>query len=260
MLKPRGNGYNSPVLAIRRLLQDVIDLCYPGLCAGCKAECRDGDAFCPGCLEGLRALEEVAACVRCGGPLATPEAPCPFCQGRGLSYYKSVHRLATFTEPLKGLIHQAKYSHRWGLAELLAERLCVTTGVRELLCDADVLVPVPLHFLRQFRRGYNQAEVIARHISRHSGTHVARAISRVRHTQSQTHLTRRGRFQNVRQAFKLLDARPIAGRHVVVIDDVMTTGATLKAVARVLRRARPASISALLLAVADPRGRDFRAV
>ena len=188
------------------------------------------------------------------------EAPCPFCQGRGFSHYKSIHRLATFTEPLKGLIHQAKYSHRWGLAELLAERLCVKSDVRELLGGADVLVPVPLHFLRQFRRGYNQAEVIARRISSDSGKHVVRVLSRVRHTQSQTHLTRKGRFQNVRQAFKLLDAGPIAGKRVLVIDDVMTTGATLKAVARVLRPARPASISALLLAVADPRGRDFRAV
>jgi ComF family protein len=177
-----------------------------------------------------------------------------------LPYYRRVLRLGTFSEPLKGLIHKTKYGNQWGLAEHLAKRLLLQPGVRESLGCADVLVPVPLHFFRQFHRGYNQAEIVARQISRDSGKCVVRAVSRVRHTQSQTHLTRQKRLQNVKKAFKLIDAAAIAGRHVVVIDDVMTTGATLKSVGRALRPARPASISALLLAVADPRGRDFRAV
>lgn len=171
-----------------------------------------------------------------------------------------VLRVGTFSAPLKDLIHQTKYSRQWGLAEHLAVRLVAQKSVLELLDHADVLVPVPLHFLRHFGRGFNQAEIIARQISRNSGKPVVRAVSRVRHTPSQTQLTKEARRKNVRKAFRLLKPDSIRSKHVVLIDDVMTTGATLQAVARTLRPARPASISALVLAVADPKNRDFRSV
>lgn len=248
------------MLALQRLLRDVIDLCYPGLCANCKDACDAASFLCKPCCQALQELELHPACDRCGAPLATDGAPCPFCQGRGIRHYRCVLRLGAFSEPLKGLIHQMKYNRQWALAEHLSKRLLVHEGVGQLLDRADVLVPVPLHFLRQFRRGFNQAEIIARQLSRDSHKPMARALTRVRHTESQTQLTRQKRMDNVRKAFRLTAPHAIRGKHVVVIDDVMTTGATLQAVARALRPARPASLSALLLAVADPKHRDFRAV
>lgn len=255
---PRSYTCGVPVLV--SLLRDVIDLCYPHLCALCKAACDEASFLCPLCDLALHQLQAHPACEGCGAPLATREAPCPFCQSRGVRHYRCLLRLGTFSAPLKDLIHRMKYNRQWALAELLATRLLAHKGVRDLLDSADVLVPVPLHFLRQFRRGFNQAEIIARQLSKDSGKPVVRPISRVRHTESQTQLTRQKRMQNVRDAFRLNHPETIRGKHLVVIDDVMTTGATLQTVARTLRRARPASLSALLLAVADPKGRDFRAV
>lgn len=245
---------------IPRLLRDVVDFCYPELCAVCKKGCDSGAFLCPACEAALIDLERHAACNRCGAPLATADAPCPFCQGKGVPPLRCVLRIGTFSEPLKELIHRTKYSRQWGLAEHLARRLITKKEVSELLDRADLLVPVPLHFLRQFARGFNQAEIIARQVSGGSGKPVVLAVSRVRHTPSQTQLTKQERRNNVRKAFRLLKPDAIRGKHVVLIDDVMTTGATLQTVARTLRAAKPASISALVLAVADPKHRDFRSI
>lgn len=246
---------------LTRLLRDVIDFCYPGICAHCRLAC-DADGFlCEACLAGLSELEHAAACDLCAMPLATHGAPCPFCQEKGVPHYDRIFRLGTYDDPLKNLIIQMKYHGRWPLGERLAERLLAQPRVAALLAGAEVLVPVPLHVVRQFRRGYNQAAVIAHHLRRRAGKPIAKPLARIRNTETQTHLhSREKRVENLRKAFRLMDAKSVRGRHVVVIDDVMTTGATLQTVARAMRPARPASLSALVIAVADPRGRSFQSV
>jgi len=246
---------------LRRLAQDVFDLCYPGVCANCKAGCDPGAFLCRTCSDQLRALEQAAACDLCAKPIASDGAPCPFCEGKGEPHYDRIFRLGTFDEPLKNLIHQMKYHGRWGVAERLAERLLAQPKVAALVAGADVLVPVPLHPIRHFNRGYNQAAVVARVIARTSGKRVLRPISRIRHTEMQTHLhTKQKRFENLRRAFRLRDGRGVRGKRVLVIDDVMTTGATLQTIARTFRPAGLESLSALVIAVADPKHRNFQTV
>lgn len=194
-------------------------------------------------------------------PAAYPDAPCPFCEGKGEPNYECILRLGIFDDPLKNLIHQMKYQGRWNVGENLAARLLSQERISNLVEQSDVLVPVPLHFFRQFRRGYNQAMVVARWLAGKRSKPVVRPLSRVRHTETQTHLhTRVKRFKNLRNAFRLINPASVAGKRVLVIDDVMTTGATLQTVARALRPARPASLSAIVLAVADPRRRNFQSV
>jgi ComF family protein len=133
--------------------------------------------------------------------------------------------------------------------------------VKVLLTESEVIVPVPLHRLRQISRGYNQAEVIARRLASRCRVRLARPLVRLRNTESQTNMTSATqREENMRDAFALVNPRPIRGKNVVLVDDVMTTGATLRAVARALKPAKPASLCAIVLAVADPKGRDFQAV
>jgi ComF family protein len=133
--------------------------------------------------------------------------------------------------------------------------------VKALLSETDLVVSVPLHRLRQISRGYNQADVIARRLASRCRIASARPVIRLRNTESQTNLTSAAqREQNMRDAFALVNPEHVHARHVVVVDDVMTTGATLRAFARALRPARPASLCAIVIAVADPKGRDFQSV
>ena len=194
-------------------------------------------------------------------PLAEFDAPCPFCLDDGVAHYDRILRLGTFDEPLKDLIHKMKYGGRWALAEKLAGRLWDQPRIRQMVGEADLLVPIPLHFFRRMRRGFNQAMEIARFLAKRGDRPVSGALARTRNTQTQTHLhSKMKRFENLRDAFAVRRAKQIRGKHLLVIDDVMTTGATLQTAARALRAGKPASISAIVLAVADPRGRDFQSL
>lgn len=194
-------------------------------------------------------------------PLAYLDAPCPFCKDKGVHYYDRVLRLGTFSEPLKTLIHQLKYQGRWSIGEHLAKRLLAQPRALALLGEVDAIAPVPLHRWRQLRRGYNQAAVVAAQIAGEISKPLVWPAARVRNTRTQTHFhSRKDRADNLRSAFRLRNPAAIAGRRVLVIDDVTTTGATLQSFARTLRRAKPASLTAMVVAVADPRHRNFTIV
>jgi ComF family protein len=154
-----------------------------------------------------------------------------------------------------------KYRHRWPLAETLADRMLAESRIRQILDEIDLLIPTPLHWSRHVRRGYNQADSLARRLARHrKGIAVARPIVRLKNTPAQTTVNSAAdRATNLRHAFGLIDSRAIKGKRIALIDDVLTTGATLKAAARAVEDAGPASIHAIVLAVADPRRRDFQA-
>ena len=169
--------------------------------------------------------------------------------------------MGVYEKPLDQLIQQLKYSGRWSVGEALAKRLYARPHVKQLLEDCDVLTPVPLHFMRQFHRGYNQAAVIAKTLGKLSGRPVVHPLTRIRNTDSQTHMRgRRNRFKNLKDAFHLRRPKSVTGKRVVVIDDVTTTGATLQIMARKLAPAKPADLAAIVIAVADPRGRHFSVV
>lgn len=190
--------------------------------------------------------------------LAALGTTCVWCRGRGQPHYDRIVALGRFDEPLKGLIHRVKYGGQWTTAERLAMRLLSVPRAAQLLSEAERIVPVPLHPNRQLSRGFNQAEVIARQLDRHRVVHPA---VRRRNTATQTQLhSRARRVENLRGAFRLVDPESIAGKRVVVIDDVTTSGATLREIARTLVAANPVSLSAIVLAVADPKGRDFQSV
>jgi ComF family protein len=153
--------------------------------------------------------------------------------------------------PVRSIVHSAKYSGMMRLARTLGREF------REACSDGafDVIIPVPLHRTRKAERGYNQAEELALGIDKARTS--SRVVKRIRPTKTQTELHAEERLGNVRGAFKLTrHSSQVTGKRVLIVDDVMTTGATIASVAEVLLAAHPLSISLATLAVADHDGSD----
>jgi ComF family protein len=209
-------------------------------------------------------------CDRCGDPIArearsrmragahvfvvpNPRTLCPKCRSGDLAIDRS-RSIGEYDGTLREIIHALKYSGRLSVARRLAA-LMVSRGT-ELLEDADCVVPVPLHWRREYRRGFNQAREIARHL----GVPVAEVLVRTHHTRPQVELPAHERHANVEAAFALRrplfrKLRTVFGLKVVLVDDVSTTGATLEACARLLKQAGASEVFALTAArvVTRPR-------
>ncbi len=252
------------VSASLRWWRDVVEMCYPGACAVCRRECDSGSLLCDACDAELAQIEAYGRCPRCAAPLPESVSLCPYCRDKGLHPLDDIACMGVFDGPLKALVHHAKYHSRWTLLEHLSDRLARRGDVAEVLNDADAIVPVPLHWHRQIARGFNQADVLAVRLTRagrrvgNPRLRVRSSLIRVRDTTSQTRFhARTARAENIRGAFAVDRPEAIAGKRLVLVDDVMTTGATLREAARTLGALEPLAISAIVLAVADPRGRGF---
>jgi ComF family protein len=240
-----------------QLLDDVVNLIYPPRCASCGATTERGN-FCADCGGQLFMLEALSACPRCAAPLGEDSA-CPYCGGIGIHPFATIAALGPFRDPLRRMIHKMKYRHGWPVAEILAHRMLHHPRTRLVLEQTDCLLAVPLHGARQFGRGYNQAHTIAAQLARPCDMRLVHPLVRLKNTLSQTAVgSRRDRADNLRHAFGLIDPRRVRGQRVTLVDDVMTTAATLKSAATALKEAEPLSINALVLAVSDPRRRDFQ--
>ncbi|MCS6848747.1 MAG: ComF family protein [Anaerolineae bacterium] len=223
---------SAPAVAIahtRRAFAFLLDLLYPPRCGGCD---RYGEGW---------------WCCACNARthwLSTRESQVALALPSGESLV--VISAATFAPPLREGIHRFKYESQPQLAEAFAAPMSTIWRAGGL--SADVIVPVPLHAARLRERGFNQSAMLARHVSAAVGIPVAAsALRRIRPTQQQAHLDATARKENVRDAFAALPAL-VAGRAIMLVDDVFTTGATLMECANVLLRAGARSVSALTLA------------
>ncbi len=215
---------------------------YPGVCELCGE--RAETSLCPTCLAGLPRLPR-PMCLYCGAPLAeVPEDPmrCPACCDKPRSFHFARSALM-LTEQTLRLIHQLKYHGATHLAPALAPLLAELTELHPALrAHADwALVPVPTAAGRLFARGYNQAEELAHALARLTGFRVISALHRKSlSVPSQTRLSAR---QRQKYAFEAYGARAVFARgrcklppHLLLVDDVFTTGATARACARALRK------------------------
>lgn len=151
------------------------------------------------------------------------------------------------------LLHQFKYSGRRDIGKFLSVLFAQDLLAHHWFRDIDVIVPLPIHVKKQRIRGYNQAAVIASGLELVSGLPVIGkpALVKKSHTASQTRKSRLERLRNVQDAFRLQPGQELEGKHVLIVDDVLTTGATLEACALEVFKARPASVSLATLAVAS---------
>lgn len=244
--RPFGRTLRAACVQAARL---VLDIAVPTLCVACR-EPVAGVGVCAECWAKLSFIAP-PFCPRLGIPfvydpgpgLLSMEAiadPPAYARARAAVRYDDVART---------LVHALKYHDRTDLAPAMG-RWMARAG-DELLGEADVLVPVPLHWRRGWSRRYNQSGALARAIERQSGVPLARdVLRRIRPTQQQIGLSRSQRARNVQGAFKVSSekAHQIQGRRVVLVDDVLTSGATSDACARALLRARAAQVDVLVFA------------
>ncbi|MEO0226104.1 MAG: ComF family protein, partial [candidate division WOR-3 bacterium] len=187
-------------------------------------------------------------CPTCGHPLGNHK-DCKICKSLNPAF-DHIRAWALFVPPLDRIIHSFKYERKPSLAHLLGRSMARVAESDPLLKEAQYLIPVPLYKGRQRERGYNQAELLSRVIKEEIKKEVLNCLIRTRNTPTQTRLTEFERKQNVLGAFSLSGGISIQGRSVILIDDVMTTGATLNECARVLKEAGADRVYGLICAVA----------
>ncbi|HEY4199089.1 MAG TPA: ComF family protein [Devosiaceae bacterium] len=217
----------------------LLDQIYPPVCLNCQAPVAEADSLCAACFRSLRPITKpycsvlgIPFQVFLGHDAVSAEAladPPPFGRARAAVIYNEV---------AAGLVSQLKYGDRPELARFCA-RLMAPAG-HELWADKPVLLPVPLHRSRQVQRRYNQSAELALALGALTGLSVdMRLLRRPRKTRQQVGLTADQRHRNVAGAFSVDEGRAIRamGRRVVIIDDVLTTGSTVRAVTQTLKRA-----------------------
>lgn len=209
------------------------------VCAGCLADLEDwqGAILCRGCQQSVNEPSALDGRGYCGSCRREPPAfSCAWSSG-------------PYDGSLRRLIHLLKYDGVRPLAGVMAARL--ETGFHAL-GGADLIVPAPLHWRRGFKRGFNQSALIARSLGRRLGVRCERRLLvRVRATPSQAGLSRPERRRNLRGAFRVRRSESVQEKTVLLVDDVMTTGATLNACAKALERAGAKEVRALVVARAQ---------
>jgi ComF family protein len=177
------------------------------------------------------------------------EGRCGLCR-RGVRGFDAAYSFGFYENELRQLIHLFKYGRIQTLSAPLGRLLALALPREQ---DFDVIVPMPLHWHKRWQRGFNQAELLAREIGHRTNAPVRNALRRVRNTASQAGLTSAKRRKNVSGAFQAKRRSKLNGSRVLLIDDVMTTGATAASCARALKRGGASQVTLLTLARADRR-------
>lgn len=210
--------------------------------------------MCPACLAKPEPLLAEFFCVSCRTPFRNhfpldTDGRCSLCR-HGVQAFDAAYCFGAYEGALRELIHLYKYGRVRTLAAPLGALLAAGVPRDERF---DLIVPVPLHWRRQWRRGFNQSELLAREIGRRSGVEVRALLRRTRATRAQAGLSHSGRRENVRTAFRLRRRTSLDGLRVLLVDDVLTTGSTASACARVLKRAGARRIAVVTVARVDRR-------
>lgn len=203
---------------------------FPPFCCACKCLLKERKALCSSCILKIRPLASTALEVTA-------------------KYKMRVFCVGAYEQPLRQFVLAKSYSDQlacYYMAQLIYERSLFSK------LDVDYIVPVPLHWRRYAKRGYNQSEEIAKYLSQFSGIPVKALVRRTKATEFQSRCDKEGRLENVKGVFELIilvsERSAMCGKRFLLVDDVMTTGATLISAGKVLASLHPAEINACVLA------------
>ncbi len=230
------------------------DVLFPATCLGCHEIAGQHGSLCPRCWSQVRFIER-PYCEVLGTPFSLDHGDGAI-SGDALADpppFRRLRSVAAYGDVARKLVQSLKYQDRTDLAPWMAVWMARAGG--ELLKDAAVIVPVPLHPMRYLSRRFNQSAELARALSRHSGVaHDSAILLRPKKTRQQVGLGANERQDNVRGAFAVAEIQRIkvAGKSVLLVDDVYTTGATVKAAAKTLLKAGAAHVDVLTFARVVP--------
>jgi competence protein ComFC len=234
------------VLQKFELLQSAVSLFYPPGCTICGKSIRADEYLCDQC--ETKAVRIVAPfCQKCSEPFEgsiTNTFACANCVHRTIHFDAAVSAYRG-RGIVRQIIHEFKYGRQIHLRHLVARWLNSALDDERLRqSHFDVIMPVPLHPARQRERGFNQASLLAELLSAQTSIPVKPLLERTRYTTTQTALDRSERMENLHNAFRLRKNADVRGLHVLLVDDVLTTGSTLNECARILKRASAFSVHA----------------
>jgi len=218
---------------LKRILTDLVDLVYPPLCLICEQSlAADEDQLCRQCLAGFTLI---------GHPHQHFSVP-------GEIFIDTAWALFEFDPPFQDLIHQLKYARR--RQPVLRVLDCYASQILDQLKghNYDLVISIPLHPRKYRERGYNQVDDLSRWLADHLGAAVGnRWVARSKYTRTQTQLNAAERQTNVAGAFLVNDLTAVKGKHILLVDDVLTTGATANSLAQALRAAAVTTVDLLTL-------------
>ncbi|MBT8386571.1 MAG: ComF family protein [Ignavibacteria bacterium] len=224
-------------------INQFFDFFLPRYCTGCYKKLTYDEKFiCPNCLNSI---------LKADNELIKAEYTRKFKNDRIIEDFSSLYIFES-DKAFQNIIHSIKYNKKFLAGILLGRLLAEALEEKINTWKIDLIIPVPLHQLKKSERGYNQSEYIAKGISKRSRIKMQNnAISRVRYTQSQTTMTLKEREQNIENAFKVKRKKNIKGKTLLLVDDVITTGATVKECGKVLKDSGANTIYACSTAIAE---------
>ena len=228
------------------LLQALASLFYPPVCTICSSSIEPSEYLCDDC-EAKTPRISPPFCATCSEPFSgaiSGSFTCANCAHRRL-YFETAVAVYRSRGIVRRVVHEFKYSHQVHLRHLVGRWLRAALDDERLRDrEFDVIVPVPLHPARQRERGFNQASLLALALRDRVAAPIKPLLERVRYKTTQTAFDRSERMENLHGAFRLRRKTDVQGLRVLLIDDVLTTGATLSECARVLKRAGAGSVHA----------------
>lgn len=254
--RPHSLGHLAGTGTISQFPQELFAAIFPDDCRICGDSLTRFEAFpvCQSCIEKVQPIAAEYFCERCGTPFLNEwaldeDGVCRLCV-RGRRGFDACFSFGSYDAELRDLIHLFKYGRVQSLARPLGVWMLSSMPRGR---KVDCVVPVPMHWWKRWRRGFNQAESLAMEVSRAVSAPLRHALRRQRHSGVQAGLSSAARRRNALASFSLAESRDIAGSSVLLVDDVFTTGATATACARLLKRAGADSVAVLTLARVDRR-------
>lgn len=225
----------------------LTELILPFTCYSCNKPVHAPLSFCSQCWQGLDIIQ-APCCDICGWPFDFEQhgvTNCASC-AHTVPPYARARAAVRYNDMAKQLILRLKYGDQEELVPLMAAFMA--RKLNQLQVQDPVFVPVPLHYFRLIKRRFNQSALIAKALAKSHGEFAPQVLKRRKHTATQGHKTRKQRLDNVKSVFALYKPKAVVGRDIVLVDDVLTTGATAHECCKALNRSGARSVNVLTFA------------